>query len=280
MEYVRRADRAKAGDQPVAAAGPSGLNAGYLQAGNAAVSSLFVQRRVSVRDVGRGEQSGFARLGELVERLNGVSTGLTFAVADGTLTYTPIEGGTLSAFDQQMVGFIDDGTVVPMRFTNRHGRLRDEDGRFTGHVEIDEWENAYVDIDDLLAASDVSLQTSLVHLLRERQVTRGYDRRIGSPGLDGASAEFDRAHDAGLDAELPIVRDFFGDPTIRFASKQERVYRNDRGDTLREVQQARHGANEGVEALDIRVTLHEPPHRVLTAEEYRDLLRAERAAAP
>lgn len=237
----------------------------------------LTQHRVAVRDVGRGEQSGFARAGELVDRLNGVSTGVTYALTDGNLTYTPIEGGTPSAFDQQMMGFIDDGTTVPMRLTDRHGRLRDEAGHFTAHVEVDTWNDAYVDIDDLLAASDVSLQTALVHLLRERQVTRNYERRIGSSSLDDDSPEFDRAHERGLDAELPVVRDYFGDPSIRFIDKQKRVYRNARGDTLREHTTVRHGTGEGIEALDIRVTLHDT-HRVITAEEYRALLEAERLA--
>jgi hypothetical protein len=237
----------------------------------------LTQHRVAMRDVGRGEQSGSAQIDELVDRLNTISNGVTYAVTDGNLTYTLIEGGAPSEFDRQMMGFIDDATTVPMRFTNRHGRIRDDAGHFTQHVFIDTWQDAYVDIDDLLAASDISLQTSLVHLLRERQVTRNYERRIGSTSLDDTSPEFRRAHESGLDAELPVVRDYFGDPSIRFIDKQNRVYRNARGDTLREHTTVRHGAGEGIEALDIRVTLHDT-HRVITAEEYRALLQAERAA--
>ena len=50
-----------------------------------AVAGGAIQRQVELRDVGRGEQSGIARLPELLGRLNSVSTGLTFALSGRTL---------------------------------------------------------------------------------------------------------------------------------------------------------------------------------------------------
>ena len=55
------------------------------------------------------------------------------------------------------------------------------------------------------------------------------------------------------------MQDYFGDPTIHFINKEERVYRNTRGDTLREIEQHRHGDQEGVEAVNIRVTCTNRP---------------------
>jgi hypothetical protein len=241
-----------------------------------------VQRLVSMRDVGRGGQSGFARVGELVDRLNAISTGLDFALTDGALTYTPREGGRLSEFDRQMQIFIDDGTVIPMRFTNRHGLMGDREHGYHWQVEVDSWLTGYVDIDDLLASSDLGLQTSLVHLLRERQQTRNYARRIGSESLDarqpGPAREFRRAHASGIQAELQVLRDFFEDPSIRIVDAATRRFRNDRGDRFRERQRAGSGAaGRGVLAISWEVTLHDSG-RVVTAEEYLDILRAERIA--
>jgi hypothetical protein len=75
-----------------------------------------------------------------------------------------------------------------------------------------------VDRDDLFASFDLGLQTSLVHLLRERAETKDYARRMGIVQGSGAllpNAEFSRSHAHGIDSELALLRDFFGDPGIR-----------------------------------------------------------------
>jgi hypothetical protein len=245
---------------------------------------LGVQHKVAMRDVGRGEQSGFARVGELIDRLNAVSQGLTFSVdADGLLQAEPVEGATLSEFDRQLQTYINDPATIPLRFTNRHGLIRNADtGQFTNRVGIDLYSAVYVDVDDLLASSDVGLQLAMVHFLRERQATRNYARRIGTPGMDpdanaAAQPEFDASHRAGLTAELAVLRDFFGDPSIRVVGDpNDRVYRNDRGDTLRTVVTEGHGAaGAGIDAVSMKVTLHDT-HKVISGEEYRELLEEER----
>lgn len=247
------------------------------QKGNSAPAGI--QRRVAMRDVGRGEQSGFARVGELIARLNAISTGLDFAVTGGELTYTLRVGGHLSEFDRQMQGFIDQDAVIPLRFTNRHGLLGDRVTGFNDRVFEDAWASGYVDIDDLLASSDLGLQSVLVHFLRERSATRNYARRIGSTSLDtrlpAPAREFARAHALGIEAEVAVLRDFFGDPTIRFISEPgvggiARVYRNSRRDRIR----TRVRSQGGVDAVTIDVLTTDG--RVLTPEEYRDLLEAER----
>lgn len=260
------------------------------------------QARVSMRDVGRGEFSGFARVGELVARLNRVTVGLVFSLRhEGRydwLVYDRIlPVGMLSDFDRQMMGFIDDGADLLMRFTNRHGLLADDagdyfspdgaGGRVPNFVDEDAWKSGYVDIDDLLASSDLGFQAVLVHFLRERQVTRNYARRIGIPNAQpgaletrpGFQAEFDRAHRSGINAELELLRDYFGDPGIRVVNLLARRFRTTRGDLLRVVATpGRTSATSGVLAISWEVVLHDT-HAVVSAEEYRDLLDRERAAA-
>lgn len=237
-----------------------------------------VQRRVSVRDVGRGEQSGMGRLNEFVARLNEVSTGLTFRVEDGWLLAEPREGGTLNEFDRQMQDYIVDAADIRMRMTNRRGQLGNPTVGYRWGVELDTWQSGYVDIDDLLASSPSGFMTSLVHLLRERQRTGNYTRRIGTPSLDaaqpGPAAEFRRVHGAGLDSELAILRDYLQDPSLRFINRNARVLRNDRGDRIRE----RLSGTGGIHASNWVVTLRENG-RVISLEEYRELLERERIAA-
>lgn len=261
------------------------------------------QARVSLRDVGRGEQSGFARVPELVERLNQVSLGLLFTLrADGRVHYLeytrilPLE--VCSEFDRQMIAFIDDVADIPLRITNRHGLL----GSFTvdpgggrtfvseGGVFEDAWQSGYVDIDDLLAGSELGIQDVLVHFLTERRATRNYVRRMGiAPAPPGAPArpgaldpngpEFRSAHRQGLDAEARLLQDYFGDPTIRWFDADAHRFRNSRGDIIRaRVTEGRTAATRGTQGVSFEVVLHDT-HAVITAEEYLALLEQERAAA-
>jgi hypothetical protein len=250
-----------------------------------------IQRKVAMRDVGKGEQSGFARVPELITRLNAVSTGLTFAISGSDLTYTVKAGASLSNFDAQMQGFIDQAAVIPLRFTNRHGLLGSKAAGFHEGVTEDAWSSGYVDIDDLLASSDLGMQEVLVHFLRERTATTNYARRIGSESLDtdpaspgGAAhqAEFDRAHAKGIQAELDVLRDFFADPGIRLIDHDSggevfRVYRNSRRDTIRTRLRAGRGANTGVDAIIVEVVTRDG--KVHTPEEYKALVAATGAAA-
>ncbi len=250
-----------------------------------------IQRKVAMRDVGRGEQSGFARVPELITRLNAVSTGLTFALTGSDLTCTVKAGGTLSNFDTQMQGFIDQAAVIPLRFTNRHGLLGSRATGFHEAVVEDAWSSGYVDIDDLLASNDLGMQEVLVHFLRERTATTNYAKRIGSeslntdpasPGGAAHQAEFDRAHAQGIQAELAVLRDFFTDPGIRLISHDSggndlRVYRNSRRDTIRTRLRQGRGANAGVDAILVEVVTRDG--KVHTPDEYKALIAAA-AAAP
>jgi hypothetical protein len=249
--------------------------------GTRAIAFRAIQRKIAMRDVGRGEQSGFARIPELVTRLNAMSSGLTFAVTGGELTYHVKPGGTLNGFDTQMQAFIDQNPVIPLRFTNRHGLLGDRVHGFNDRVLEDAWSSGYVDIDDLLASSDLGLQSVLVHFLRERSATPNYARRIGSESLNtdhpAAQTEFNHAHAQGIEAERNLLRSFFGDPGINVVPGAEsgnifRVYINSRKDHIRTRVTPRHGAQEGVDAVSVEVVTKDG--KVHTPEKYKLLLIA------
>ncbi len=241
-----------------------------------------VQRRVELRDVGRGEQSGFGRRDELIERLNELNCGLIFTLeADGTLTSAVDPAQTLNEFGRQMQGFTNPATpLVPLRLTNRHGLLGSTATGFNNQVDVDAWTSGYVDINDLLASDDLGLQSVLLHFLRERANTRRYANRIGTNTF--TQAEFRRRHAEGIDAERDLLRDFFDDPTIRLVGDSvsptiRRSYRNSRGDNIRRRRTASRGAETGVDAMTIEVRLRNGT--IMTAEDYRDLLRREEEAA-
>ncbi len=250
-----------------------------------------IQRKIAMRDVGRGEQSGFKRVPELIDRLNAVSTGLTFALNGSDLTYTEKADGKLSNFDTQMKGFIDEAAVIPLRFTNRHGLLGDRKNGYNTSVTEDAWSSGYVDIDDLLASSELGMQEVLVHFLRERTATKNYAQRIGSESLVTGDdtpehiahqKEFDNAHSQGIQAETDVLRDFFSDPTIRLTDHDSggdvfRRYRNGRGDTIRTRLRAGRGKEAGVDAILVEVVTKDK--KVHTPEEYLALIASSGPAA-
>jgi hypothetical protein len=256
------------------AAGPTGNTA----PGIAPRAPGAIQRTVEMRDVGRGDQSGFARLPELIARLNAISQGLTFSMVGGELRAAARVGGALSNFDQQMVGFIGLRDVIPLRLTNRHGLIGTPAAGYHDQVEVDQFASGYVDIDDLLASSDLGLQTLLVHFLRERSATSRYAHRIGT---NFTNREFDRGHALGIEAEAELLRDFFGDPTIHIVNDSPnatflRIFRNSRLDLIRTRETYGRGAERGVNAASIDVRTRDG--RTLTADQYRAILEAERAA--
>jgi hypothetical protein len=241
-----------------------------------------VRRRVEMRDVGRGEQSGFARLPELVARLNAISQGLTLSLDGANLTYAVRADGTLSEFDRMLMRAIDLPAVVPLRLTNRHGRMGTHATGFPVQVIFDQFAEGYLDVDDLLASTDLGLEIALGHVLAERAAAPNYAHRIGTPGLMPA---FPAAHAAGIAAEVQVLRDFFADPTIRTLPEPAhpavgpgslitvRRYRNSRGDVIEWRIARGAGATSGVDPNSIRVRTHDG--RTLSAEEYRDLLQQE-----
>ena len=237
-----------------------------------------VQRQVSIRDVGKGEASGMGRMDEFIARLNQVSSGLDFRFEGGLLLAEARAGGQLGEFDRQMQRFISDATDLRMRMTNHQGRSGLNKANLFP-VVADSWRNGYVDIDDLLGSTPSDFMTTLVHLLRERQRTVNYTRRIGTPSLDtgqpGPSAEFRVAHAAGLQAELAVLRDLIGDPSLRFLDFATRLLRNDRGDRFIDITAQRADGNNPGRWMVRRVG----SANLITLEDYVVQRQAERATA-
>jgi hypothetical protein len=238
-------------------------------AGNRATRALL-QRAVQLRPPGRGEASAFDRAGELVDRINQQTPGVVYELAaDGrTLTYTVLDGSLLENFDRKLIEFIDNPAVAPMRLITNEGLV---DGQ---RLLIDSLQLAYVDLDDMLASSDLSFQLNLIHFLEERLAVRNYERRIGTD----MSADFPRAHAAGLRSETEHLRSVVGDPTIEFVFEENQGngrivfgFRS-RAERYRIFHVFRRGGR-GVQGGDVFVLM--PDRRRLTIEE----LIAERAAA-
>ena len=172
------------------------------------------QRAVELRPPGRGEASGFHRAQELVARLNGLAPTTSFRLEGRRLLYEALPDAAPTEFERQMRALIDRDEVLPMRLITRAGLS------FGQPVFVDEMLTGYVDVDDLLASDDRSLQLNLVHILTERGAVRDYARRIGTRF---SRREFDRAHAAGIDAEVAVLRHELGDPTLRFVREITRA---------------------------------------------------------
>lgn len=237
-----------------------------------------VQRVIEFRAPGPREANGMPRVPELIERLNGVANGLVFTLGEGgVLEVTENPYGTMTVFEQRIRTIIQSTDVIPMRMTTREGMMTEEvnvPGPFNTPVTVDSYRTGYVDIDDLLAADDLALQDELIHFLTERARTPNYARLMGTPI---AESLLQRGHSAGFQAELAVLRDFFGDPGIRALDFEQRIFRSSRNDTIRLRTRNLGGAQRGTFAARFEVVIRGTNQR-MTPEEYRDLLAREAAA--
>lgn len=170
-----------------------------------------IQRKLELRPPGKGEASAFGRAQELVDRLNTVSPAIQYDLKGQSLNCTVKDAAALTHFDTVMKGFIDRVDIVPMRLLTSKGYV-DGDPLFA-----DSFINAYVDLDDLLADDIYSFQSDLLHFLTERFQVKRYEHLIGT----NFSAQFDKAHQAGKDAEAAQLQYLFNDPSIAFNYVQE-----------------------------------------------------------
>jgi hypothetical protein len=224
--------------------------------GNRAVGATLA-RRVEMRDVGRGEQSGYARLPELIHRLNQLSPHLGFYMEGQRLTYvkSPTSEAAPTSFESQMMALIDQDPVLPMRLTNRQGLLGDRTHGFHTDVDGDAFTSGYVDIDDLLAGDDLGFQMLLVHFLTERAATRRYAQRLGTRFSD---VEFEHGHALGIEAEAKILREYFSDPTIHIVQDSpsvmiRRLFQNSAGVSFRRRITIGTGERRGIDASSVDV---------------------------
>ncbi|MHC4240350.1 MAG: eCIS core domain-containing protein [Planctomycetota bacterium] len=170
-----------------------------------------IQRVVEVRPPGRGEASAFDRRQELIDRLNAQSAAIQYRLDGRQLRYDVADEAALTHFDSQMRGFIDREEVVPMRLITSAGRVQNAAGTWVTLI-ADSFINAYVDLDDMLAADDLSFQSILIHFLTERFNVPNYERRIGT----NIGNLFPRSHRAGHDAQAEHFQQIFNDPSIYF----------------------------------------------------------------
>ncbi|HEY6446738.1 MAG TPA: DUF4157 domain-containing protein [Acidobacteriaceae bacterium] len=248
-------------------------------------ASRRVQRKVKMLHDPNPTYSGFARLQELLDRLNRISQTLTFSMQGNELSYTQRSSAKLSNFDTQMKGFIDQDPVIPMKLTNQHGRLGDAEHGFHTQITVDNYASGYVDIDDLLASDDLGLQQALVHVLAERTATTNYAGRLGSPSLDQSTPlkrdQFLAAHEAGIDAEVELMKDFFGDDTLQAdpgpnPGDDFHNFINSQNDHIYARLQQGTGAQSGVQAVHVEVVTVDG--RTLTPEQFRALVKSRKAA--
>lgn len=241
--------------------------------GNRAVGATLA-RKVEMRDVGRGEQSGYARLPELIHRLNQLSPHVGFYIDGHQLAYvkSPTSDAAPTSFESQMMALIDQDPVLPMRLTNRQGLLGDRTHGFHTEVDGDAFTSGYVDIDDLLAGDDLGFQMLLVHFLTERAATRRYAQRIGT---DFSNVEFERGHALGIEAEAKILREYFNDPTIHIVQDSpsvmiRRLFQNNAGVSFRRRITIGTGDRRGISASSVDVVTSDGT--VYTPADYLALL--------
>src|ERR1700759_4164795 len=257
-DVSRTTDRAvrRVAQKPGATSAAEAVLALQRSVGNRAGGATLA-RKVEMRDVGRGEQSGYARLPELIHRLNRLAPHVGFYMEGNQLTYvkSPTSDAAPTTFESQMMALIDQDPILPMRLTNRPGLLGDRTHGFHTDVDGDAFTSGYVDIDDLLAGDDLGFQMLLVHFLTERAATRRYAQRLGTKFTD---VEFQQGHSLGIEAEAKILREYFNDASIHIVQDSpsvmiRRLFQNSAGVSFRRRITSGTGDKRGVEASSVDV---------------------------
>jgi Domain of unknown function (DUF4157) len=180
-----------------------------------------IQRTVEFHPPGRGEASAFDRRQELVDRLNANSSATRYRLDGQKLRYDVVPDATPKFFDTQMRGFMDRAEVIPFRLITKAGFVEQQlpSGAIGfGPLLIDSLQEAYLDVDDMLASDDLTFQLQWMHILTERSKVKDYARRIGT----SMEAEFPGAHSAGREAEAKLLADEIGDPSIRYVYDEDK----------------------------------------------------------
>jgi hypothetical protein len=161
---------------------------------------------LEVRPPGPGERSAFDRRAELIDRLNALSTAIRYSLDGRAIRYEVLDPSAVTYFDREMQRLIDLAEVIPMRLINRTGLIGGQP------LAFDSFQEAYVDLDDLLASSDLGFQLVMLHFLTERAQVRDYARLIGTD----LHLLYPKAHRAGLEAQAALLRAVLADNTIEY----------------------------------------------------------------
>lgn len=182
-----------------------------MRATQQAVGNRALARAVELRPPGRGEASAFERREELLARINTQTPGVLYTLTGRVLGYEVLDPAAVVSFDTKMMQFIDQDAVIPLRLITNEGLVGGQ------RLLIDSLQEAYVDLDDMLACDDLSFQMNLIHFIEERSRIRNYEHRIGT----NMDAEFEAAHRAGITAETAHLRSVIGDPSIEFTFEED-----------------------------------------------------------
>ena len=167
---------------------------------------------LEVRSPGPGERSAFDRRQDLIDRLNAQSPAIQYHLDSRVIRYQVKDEAGLTNFDREMRRLIDFASVIPMRLIDRTGYIGGSP------LSFDSFQEAYVDLDDLLASSDLAFQLLMIHFLTERSQVKNYAQRIGTD----LSGLYPQAHRAGREAEAQHLRSVIGDGTIEYAYDEPR----------------------------------------------------------
>ncbi|MGH3804348.1 MAG: hypothetical protein ACRDTD_30270, partial [Pseudonocardiaceae bacterium] len=149
---------------------------------------------------------------ELIDRMNMQSAAISYRLDGCTIVYQVLDDTRFNNFDRQMMWLIDLADVIPLRLIDRTG--------YVGGIPLafDSMQEGYVDLDDLLASTDLAFQLLLIHFLTERSQIRDYARRIGTD----LSGLYPAAHRAGRQAEAEHLRSVTGDTSIEYVYDEPR----------------------------------------------------------
>jgi hypothetical protein len=168
-------------------------------------------------DANAARQKAFDRRGEVVDRLNHVSTAYSYSLtAAGAgkedLTCAVNPGVVKTRFDKLMYDFVTrTDQLIPLRFVDGNDFVDDGSGNKVSICQ-DNFLSGKVDIDDLGADDDWGFQAVMVHVLTERYAVASYKDNLDDAGY--LMPNYLTAHFAARDKEGALYQYLFRDTTI------------------------------------------------------------------
>jgi hypothetical protein len=180
---------------------------------NETATTPDVSRSIELKPA-KGKNSAHDRANELINKMNQQSPAQQYYLDGDKIKYTVKDATALSPFDKKMQAFIDEAPNIPMLLINKDRKVGG------APLFVDSFRLGFVDLDDMLACTDLSFQMNLIHLLAERFNVPDYEKKIPKPSLD---ARLPASHRVGFDAEAEHLRNLIGDPTIKFVYEDARA---------------------------------------------------------
>lgn len=157
-----------------------------------------VQRKVKVTGTNAKTRKKF------LEKINADSAVKFKLSGGGVLELEDAKAVGTDTFTKKMIGAIKAGQTVKLRLVKENKR-----------VFIDSFASGKVDATDMMGLSNNIFKSWLIHFVVERFAVKDYEKNKKT----ASDADFDKAHEAGHDAQEEFLKEIYPKKTIKYKSE-------------------------------------------------------------